>query len=69
MSGHFSSGVKWLNTQQDSEQHEGGPRIGGFCPQSFVLFESAGNSGNTGQKPPIRGPPSYFNRVCLARQT
>ncbi len=34
----------------------------GFCPQSSDLFESAGNSGNTGQKTPIRGPPSYLEK-------
>ncbi len=45
------------------QKYEGGPRIGGFCPQSSDLFESARNSGNTGQKPPIRGPPSY-QRSC-----
>ncbi len=42
--------------------YEGGPRIGGFCPQSSDLFESAGNPGNAGQKPPIRGPPSYTTK-------
>ena len=49
--------------------YEGGPRIGGFCPQSSDLFESAGNSENTGQKPPIRGPPSYVTPDPQSKRT
>ncbi len=39
--------------------YEGGPRIGGFCPVFLEFPALSKRSLLFGQKPPIRGPPSY----------
>ncbi len=44
---------------QTPPTYEGGPRIGGFCPVSPEFPALSKRSLLCGQKPPIRGPPSY----------
>ena len=41
--------------------YEGGPRIGGFCPVFLEFPALSKRSLLCGQKPPIRGPPSYVS--------